>query len=145
MGVNMRFFNTFLAGVVLFSSASAVLAEGKEAPESVDGTTRVSAEELIDLFDEHEDLVLIDSRIPKDRTGGQIEGSVSLPDVDTTPEALAKVIPEKESAVAFYCNGVKCGRSVNAAKIAVAEGYSKIFWFRGGWEEWTEKGLPISK
>lgn len=121
------------------------LAEKKDAPESIEGTTRVSAEQVIDLVEEMDDLVIIDSRIEKDRTGGHIEGAIALPDVETTPEKLAQHIPSKSTPVVFYCNGVKCGRSVAASKMAVAEGYSKVYWFRGGWEEWTEKGLPISK
>jgi rhodanese-related sulfurtransferase len=40
---------------------------------------------------------------------------------------------------------VKCGRSFESAKIAIAEGYSKIYWFRGGMEEWEGKGLPVVK
>jgi len=117
----------------------------KGAPESVAGTTRITAEELIDLVDELDDLVIIDSRIIKDRKGGYIEDSLSLPDLDTTPESLAEKIPTKTTPVIFYCNGPKCGRSVTASKMAVKEGYTNIYWYRGGWEEWMEKKLPVSK
>jgi rhodanese-related sulfurtransferase len=34
---------------------------------------------------------------------------------------------------------------MKAARIAVAEGYNKIYWFRGGMEEWEGKGLPVVK
>jgi rhodanese-related sulfurtransferase len=125
----------------LFSSFAS--AEGS-APESIEGTTRITAEDLINLFDELDDLVLVDARIDKDRTGGFIEGSVSIPDVVATPELLAKHIPTKATPVVFYCNGPKCGRSVKTSKMAVKEGYTKVYWFRGGWEEWTANNLPIS-
>ena len=141
----MRLLKYVFSIFVLFSVVGFAYAEGKDAPEAIEGTTRISAEDLIDLVDELDDLVLIDSRIPKDRTGGHIEGSVSLPDTETTIEALAKAIATKDTPVIFYCNGVKCGRSVKASKMAAAEGYSKVYWFRGGWEEWTNKGFPISK
>jgi len=42
---------------------------------------------------EIEALVLIDSRIRADRKEGYIEGSVSLPDIETTCEALAQQLP----------------------------------------------------
>ncbi|ARU55407.1 MAG: rhodanese-like domain-containing protein [Pseudomonadales bacterium] len=141
----MRHLKYVFSTLFLFAFANVALAEEMDAPESVEGTTRISAEDLIDLVDEYDDLVLIDSRIPKDRAGGKIEGSVSLPDTETTPAKLAEAIATKSTPVIFYCNGVKCGRSVKASKMAVAEGYSKVYWFRGGWEEWTNKGLPISK
>ena len=139
-----RALSTFLLSLAMVLPGVA-LAEKMKTPESIQGTTRVSAEEVIDLVDEYDDLVIIDSRIPKDRTGGHIEGAISLPDVDTTPAKLAENISTKETPVVFYCNGVKCGRSVKASKLAVAAGYNNVYWFRGGWEEWTEKDLPIAK
>ncbi|HEY5601961.1 MAG TPA: rhodanese-like domain-containing protein, partial [Gammaproteobacteria bacterium] len=74
-----------------------------------------------------------------------IEGSVGLPDHDTNAETLAKHVASKTTPVLFYCNGVKCGRSVNSSKQAVELGYKNIYWFRGGWEEWTQKGLPVTR
>jgi rhodanese-related sulfurtransferase len=134
------FFTAFLIFAAFIVNAQAI-----DAPESVSGTTRIGAEDLIDLVDEEDDLIIIDSRILKDRKGGFIEGSISLPDIETTPAALAEIIPTKSTPVIFFCNGEKCGRSVVASKIAVSEGYTKVYWFRGGWEEWVNKNLPVSK
>ena len=117
----------------------------KAAPESIAGTTRVTAEAIFDLYDQHDDLIIIDSRKASDRAGGYIEGSIALPDTLTTPVSLAENIPSKSNEVVFYCNGPKCGRSVKAAKIAVAEGYTNVYWFRGGWGEWETKGYPVAK
>jgi len=89
--------------------------------------------------------VIVDARKNSDHLKGFIEGSISLPDTDTNSESLAAIINDKHTPVVFYCNGVKCARSVKAAKIAVESGYSNIFWFRGGWDEWINKGFPITK
>ena len=132
--------------VLVFSLVMVTAVQAKEdTPENIPGTTKVSAEALIDLVENHDDLVIIDARKPSDRAKGFIEGSIALPDTDTTPAALAEHIASKSTPVAFYCNGVKCGRSVKSAKIAIAEGYSNIYWFRGGWGEWTEKGYPAAE
>ncbi len=117
----------------------------EDTPESISGTTRVSAEELIDLVENHEDLVIIDARKSSDRTKGFIEGSIGLPDTDTTPATLAQHIDSKATPVVFYCNGVKCSRSVKASKKAVADGYHNVYWFRGGWGEWIDKGYPVAE
>ena len=128
------------ASALLF--AFSVSAEIK-SPEFIDGTKRVTAEEAIELITSKESLIVIDARKSSDREeAGWIEGSIALPNYDTTPESLAKNIPGKSTPVLFYCNGVKCGRSVDSSKMAVKEGYKEIYWFRGGWEEWTQKGLP---
>jgi rhodanese-related sulfurtransferase len=131
------------AALLLLVSSSSIAAE--KTPESIDGTTRVTAEEVIELVGNHDDLVVIDARIVADRAQGWIEDSVSLPNIDTTPETLAKVAPDKSKPVLFLCNGVKCGRSVESSKNAVKWGYKKIYWFRGGMEEWENKGLPTVK
>jgi len=112
------------------------------SPEKIEGTTIVTAEEFIELVGKIPQLVVVDSRIHGDRKQGYIEGSVSLPDVDTNCGSLAKVIPSKDSPTLFYCNGVKCGRSAIAVRIALKCGYKNIYWFRGGFEEWLAKGYP---
>jgi len=132
--------------VLIFSLVMVTAVQAKEdVPDNVPGTTKVSAEDLIDLVEQHDDLVIIDARKASDRGKGFIEGSIGLPNTNTTPAALAEHIPSKSTPVAFYCNGPKCGRSVESAKMALAEGYNKIFWFRGGWDEWTTKGYPIAE
>lgn len=118
----------------------------KDAPMSIEGTTKVSAEDVVKLVTSKPNLVIIDARKNSDRSNsGWIEGSIGLPNTETNETTLAKHIPSKATPVMFYCNGVKCGRSVDSSKVAVKAGYKEIYWFRGGWEEWTQKGLPVSK
>ena len=132
-------------GLVSFLVTNTALAEKKDMPEQLDGTTRVSAEELIELVETAPDLVIIDARKFSDHAKGWIEGSISLPNTETNEASLAKHIPTKSTPVLFYCNGVKCGRSSESAKIALSLGYSKIYWFRGGMDEWETKGYPVIK
>lgn len=115
------------------------------APAEIPGSTKVDAEQLIDLVNNIDDLLLIDARIKMDRKQGYIEGSVSLPDVDTNCRSLAKTITKKSSPVLFYCNGPKCGRSVKSVRKALKCGYHNIYWFRGGFEEWKQKNYPYLK
>lgn len=133
----------FLILLASIFSVNTVMAEEKETPQFLEGTVRVSAEEVIGLVEKFDNLVIVDSRKKSDLTKGYIEGSVSLPNTETTPDTLAKLVPNKSTPIVFYCNGIKCGRSWKAAKVALAEGYSKIYWFRGGMEEWEAKGLPV--
>ena len=113
------------------------------SPETIEGVINVDAEGLIKMVMSTPDLVLIDSRIHADRKEGYIEGSISLPDIETTCDSLANALPQLDNPVMFYCNGVNCGRSANAAVIAIDCGYSNILWFRHGIEEWQEKEYPL--
>ena len=113
------------------------------SPEDIPGTTKVNAEELIELMWADPQLTLIDSRITSDRKEGFIEGSIGLPNTETSCKSLEGVIPDKSALTLFYCNGVKCGRSAKAAQIAIDCGYNQIYWFRGGIEEWKQKQYPL--
>ncbi len=135
-------FLIFLGALLMAGSA---WAEKKEVPQFIDGTTRVSAEDVIDLVESRPDLVIIDARKASDYRKGHIEGAINLPNTETNAETLAKVLPSKDTPVLFYCNGIRCGRSVESAQIALKAGYTQVYWFRGGIQEWEAKGLPVVK
>ena len=140
--------NAILRNALLLISAgllaSNVAVAGKKiVPEFIDGTIRVGAEEVIELVEEVPNLVIVDSRKSSDHRKGFIEGSIGMPNTETNANSLRKHVSSKRTPVLFYCNGIRCGRSVKAAKIAMANGYKKVYWFRGGIEEWEAKGLPL--
>lgn len=128
-----------------FLAVPAHAANGKVSPDDIPGTTKVDAEGVLDLVEKFPSLVIVDARIRQDRLQGFVEGSVSLPDVDTTCESLAKIVPVKSTPVMFYCNGPKCGRSVSSSRKALECGYTGVYWFRGGFEEWKKKNYPYVK
>jgi rhodanese-related sulfurtransferase len=70
---------------------------------------------------------------------------VRLIDTVVTPESLAKAVKAKDVAVLFYCNGLKCGRAAKAAEKAIELGYSKVFYYALGMEEWNKQGLPVMR
>ncbi len=112
-------------------------------PEAIEGVATVDAEGLIELAQHYPDLIIVDARQRADRRQGYIQDSVSLPDIETTCDTLKGVLPAADAPAAFYCNGVKCGRSVIALQIAKGCGYTRLHWFRGGFEEWKQKGYPF--
>lgn len=117
--------------------------DGFTSPEQIDGVTTVDAEGLIELYTRTPGLVMIDSRIHADRKDGFIEGSLSLPDEDTDCTTLAAHLTASDTPVLFYCNGVRCARSGRAAQIARDCGYSHVYWFRAGMEEWRRQQYPL--
>lgn len=131
-----------IASLILLTGLISLNGYAKDSPENIDNAIRVDAEKLVELAMAMPDMMIVDSRIGGDRKKGYIEGSISLPDIITDCKSLNKIIPETQTPVLFYCNGVKCGRSVVSIKIAQSCGYNKLYWFRGGFEEWLEKGLP---
>jgi len=113
------------------------------APDNISGAVAVNAEELVKLIYSNPQLVLIDSRKNTEYLKGHIEGAVNILNTQVTKEQLSKFVKNKNSAVLFYCNGPRCMRSTDSVNKALVLGYKNIFWFRGGWQEWSEKKLPV--
>lgn len=128
----------------LLSATSTATAE-EQIIEHIPGVDKVNAEQLIQLATDIPDLLIIDSRIVSDRAHGYIEGSISLPDIKTNCDSLASTIPDKQHPTLFYCNGPKCGRSAKAVQIAQDCGYTNLYWFFGGFEQWRDKNYPYIK
>ena len=89
------------------------------------------------------DLVVIDSRKKTEFIKGHIEGAINILNTELEIEDLESIVPDRTAALLFYCNGVRCLRSSDSITRAVDWGYTNLFWFRGGWKEWTEKRLPV--
>ena len=53
----------------------------------------------------------------------------------------ALTLGDRARPLVFYCEA-QCWMSWNAAKRAVAEGYTAVHWFPGGMQDWTARGLP---
>ena len=51
----------------------------------------------------------------------------------------------KARPMVFFCAGSQCWLSYNAALRAVAAGYSRVYWYRGGVEAWVAAGLPTAR
>ena len=132
----------FFIILVLFSSTLSA-EEKPHAPEVIQGTIIVTAEEAIDLILNNPDLIVIDARKKTEYVKGHIEGAINMLNTKMKAEDLEKVAADKSRAILFYCNGTRCMRSADAIRKAKSWGYTNLIWFRGGWKEWTDKRLPV--
>jgi rhodanese-related sulfurtransferase len=130
--------------LVLLLVAAPAWAEKPLAPEQIPGARRVSAEEAVESILSTPGLVVIDARREEEFAKGHIEGAVSLLNTRLDPERLATHVATKDTPMLVYCNGERCARSTDFVNKALAWGYTRIYWFRGGWREWLAKGLPVA-
>jgi len=136
----MKIFALFILATF---STTLIAGEKPYAPEEMPGTTIVSAEEVIEMILANPELVVIDSRKKTEYIKGHIEGAINILNTELGLEELEFIVPDRSTALLFYCNGVRCLRSSDSLTKAVGWGYTNLFWFRGGWKEWTEKRLPV--
>lgn len=127
---------------LMFGAAPAVLAQ--DAPMEIKGAKTVNAEAITDLIKKTGNLVILDNRSEKDFKAGSIKGAIRLIDTDITSDAvLAKYVKAKDTPILFYCNGVKCGRAAKASVKAIEWGYTNVYYYALGMEEWKERKLPL--
>ena len=83
-----------------------------------------------------------------------IPGSLWLPDtgygelapvmLDYFRRGLDRALDGRQRPLVFYCLK-DCWMSWNAAKRALAQGYSNVAWYPGGSDGWAAAGLPVEK
>ncbi len=128
-----------LAATVYFGAA----AVAQDAPMEIAGAKTVDAKQIFELVAKTPNMVILDNRKPEDYAAGHIEGAIRLIDTDVSAETLAKHIATKGTPVLFYCNGVKCGRAAKAAEKAIQLGYTKVYYYALGMDEWNAERLPL--
>jgi rhodanese-related sulfurtransferase len=138
----MMLLRTIFLGVALLAG-SIVSAAAQDAPMQIAGATTVDARQIFSLIDKYPNLIILDNRKEEDFAAGHIEGASRLIDTEVSGETLAKHIAARDMPVLFYCNGVKCGRAAKATEKAVQLGYTKVFYYALGMDEWTKEGLPL--
>jgi rhodanese-related sulfurtransferase len=141
----------FVAGLITLGLALLPAALAAPTPEKIDGVTVVDAAKVQQL--QSSGVPVFDTRVASEYADKTIKGAVSIPykekstkavDFDRTLDSfdLTKLPPDKGGAIVLFCNSGECWKSYKAAIVARDAGYKKIYWFRGGFPEWSSKGLP---
>jgi len=138
-----KVYRKFVFVVLLVCSLHLQAGAKPDVPQNIEGAHNLTAEQVIELILSSPELVIIDSRKKTEYVKGHIEGSINILNTQLTANRMHKVLPDKSSQVLFYCNGSRCMRSSDATSKALSWGYSNVYWFRGGWKEWTRKKLPV--
>jgi rhodanese-related sulfurtransferase len=128
-----------------------VAALGNWTPSQLPGATIVTASEVVAL--QQKGVPIVDVRSAKEYQEKHIRGAISIPyaekslkDVAFDPamdEWAGPQLLDKNKAVIFHCNGAECWKSYKAARVALTKGFKSVYWFRGGYPEWDERGLAV--
>nr|WP_295079044.1 rhodanese-like domain-containing protein [uncultured Roseateles sp.] len=122
-----------------------------ETPTTLAGVKVVSADEVKKMLDAG--VPVIDTRVAAEYAEKTIKGAKSVPyreksskdvkfDASLDQFDLSKLPSDKAAPLVFFCNAGECWKSYKASVVAQKAGYTKINWFRGGFPEWSAKGLP---
>ncbi|OAI54002.1 hypothetical protein AYO44_03725 [Planctomycetaceae bacterium SCGC AG-212-F19] len=90
--------------------------------------------------------VFLDVRSPIDYEFGHISGALSMPEPDFEqrfPQLKDRLT--QASAIVIYCKSPDCGLSLWAAIRLHNAGLKQALIFPGGWNEWFNRGLPVTR
>jgi ABC-type phosphate/phosphonate transport system substrate-binding protein/rhodanese-related sulfurtransferase len=125
---------------------------GYFTPRQLPGATIVTAEEAAELM--KKGATLFDTRTAEEYGAKHIRGAKLLPYVEKSRKEvgfdvkqdkfdLAQGPQDRNAPVIFACNGAECWKSYKACDAAVKAGYKNVYWLRGGFPEWSLKGMPV--
>jgi rhodanese-related sulfurtransferase len=88
--------------------------------------------------------ILLDARPPEEFASGHIPNAVSLP-ISRFEKSYhrAAVLLAGCNTIITYCEGFHCTDSSMLAMELHKKGYQDIFIYKGGIEEWMERGYPV--
>lgn len=127
--------------VVLITLLFSFVSAEELAPEHVPGATTVDGVKAKELFDKG--VLFVDPRKDADFEAGRIPGAAHLNSKKTLSEKSLSAEAEKGEEIVFYCNGIKCLLSSQASKLAVNWGFTKVYYYRGGFPDWQSRGYPV--
>jgi rhodanese-related sulfurtransferase len=139
------------AFLMAFGAMTVSVAMAAETPATLAGVKNVTAEEVKKMLEDG--VPVIDTRVAAEYAEKTIKGAISVPykeksakdpgfDSSQDQFDLAKLPANKSAPVVFFCNSGECWKSYKASVVAQKAGYTRINWFRGGFPEWSGKGLP---
>lgn len=123
-----------------------------ETPAAVPGAVTVSAKEAKCLMDKLGSQLLVFQTMNDDDR--ELPGAIAFAEIASSTEdekyqaavvdALDRVTKgDKDKPLLLYCHHTRCHLSYNGTLRATQAGYRKVFWLRGGNDEWVAAGYPL--
>jgi rhodanese-related sulfurtransferase len=136
--------------VIAFALAASA-AHAQQTPMSISGVKVVTAEDVDKLM--RKGVPVIDARVANEYAEEHVKGARNVPYKEKSEKAvdfdskrdtfdLSKLPADKKAPLVFYCNAGECWKSYKAVIVAQRDGYTDLYWFRGGFPEWKSKKLP---
>lgn len=100
---------------------------------------------LADAFTafQNETTLFLDARSAEEYQAGHIANAINLP-VSAFMDSLTFLENlDPSQAIITYCDGEDCNASIDLAADLKMMGFTQVYFFFGGWLEWTEANYPI--
>ncbi|CAN5736577.1 rhodanese-like domain-containing protein [soil metagenome] len=104
--------------------------------------TKIDRDELKVRIEESNGLVVVEALGPSYFEDAHLPGALNLPH-DQVDEFAPQLLPDKDAEIVVYCSNLACQNSVQASRRLVELGYTRVFEYEDGKQDWIEAGLPV--
>ena len=88
--------------------------------------------------------LFVDARAEEYFENGHIPNAICNDDINLLIEKIDSRIQVDEGFI-VYCSDDDCGSSEELAYKLQEQGFMSIYVFKGGWKQWTNNNLPVSR
>ena len=88
--------------------------------------------------------LFVDARAEEYFENGHIPNAICNDDINLLIEKIDSRIQVDEGFI-IYCSDDDCGSSEELAYKLQEQGFMSIYVFKGGWKQWTNNNLPVSR
>ncbi len=103
---------------------------------------RITRDELKERLDRDDAITVVEALGPMYYEEAHIPGALNLPH-EEVDELAPRLLPDRDASVVVYCSNLQCQNSVVASKRLVHLGYTNVFEYEEGKQDWIDAGLPI--
>ena len=89
--------------------------------------------------------MIVDALAPMVYAHSHLPRAINIPATAVDPSVIARRIPDLDVEIVVYCSGPDCEDSVATAQRLQELGYTSVWHYPGGKNEWRERGLPLER
>ncbi len=103
---------------------------------------RITREALHAKLERNEPVTLVEALPPKYFADKHLPGAINIPH-DKVDALAPTLLPDKSAEIVVYCASAPCENSGIAAERLAALGYTRVFDYHEGKQDWIAAGLPV--
>lgn len=105
-------------------------------------TQAITREEIARALEGGEAVTLVEALPEKYYAEGHLPGALQI-NHDEVAARAPKLLPDRDAKIVVYCASESCQNSAMAAAALSRLGYSRVFEYERGKEDWRDAGLPL--
>ncbi len=102
----------------------------------------IARDELAWLIENNEQLTVVEALGEMHWKDAHIPGALQM-DHTEAGEKADKLLPDKDARIVVYCADEACQNSVKAVRALEDMGYTSVYEYAQGKQDWIEAGLPV--